>query len=254
MTSSPSPDDLIPAAYSPEVFARAATDWQVLLSEHLQRVTSGSSPVLNWADPAAAIAAAGAWLDRASAGSVASDTDSCSAVNNTRDRIREIIAGMLSAGQNLHHPHYIGHQVPASVPLAGLFDAVSTVTNQVMAIYEMGPWATAVEHALVGRLCEKAGWAADRSSGLLTSGGSLANLTALLTARNVSLPGSWKPASPQERRSWRIRTCTIASRAQPEFWGLGLLLLSAFHSTPSVGWMWTSWIRCCCDCGLRVAG
>jgi L-2,4-diaminobutyrate decarboxylase len=65
-----------------------------------------------------------------------------------------------------------------------------------MAIYEMGPWATAVEHALVGRLCEKAGWAADSSSGLLTHGGSLANLTALLTARNVSLPGSWETGVP----------------------------------------------------------
>ena len=30
------------------------------------------------------------------------------------------------------------------VPLAGLFDAVGSVTNQCMAVYEMGPWATAV--------------------------------------------------------------------------------------------------------------
>jgi L-2,4-diaminobutyrate decarboxylase len=196
MTSSLDEGDLIRAAYSSSVFARAAADWQVLLSEHLQRVTAGSGPVLNWANPAASIAAAGAWLDRASKRADAPESDVITTATDFPGRIREIIAGMLSAGQNLHHPHYVGHQVPASVPLAGLFDAVSTVTNQVMAIYEMGPWATAVEHALVGRLCEKAGWAADRSSGLLTSGGSLANLTALLTARNVSFPGSWETGVP----------------------------------------------------------
>ena len=72
--------------------------------------------------------------------------------------MRSLLQQMLSSGQNLHHPHYIGHQVPAASPLAGLLDAAAGVTNQVMAIYEMGPWATAVERALIGRLCGLAGW------------------------------------------------------------------------------------------------
>jgi len=196
MTQSRSEDDLIDVAYSPDVFARAAAEWQTQLSEHLQRVISGTGPVLNWADPATAIAAAAELLNRPPGPSAGVASPQSATELDASDRIRDIIAGMLSAGHNLHHPHYIGHQVPASVPLAALFDAVSTVTNQVMAIYEMGPWATAVEHALVGRLCEKAGWSAETSSGVLTHGGSLANLTALLTARNVSLPGSWETGLP----------------------------------------------------------
>jgi len=72
-----------------------------------------------------------------------------------------------------------------------LFDAVTTMTNQVMAIYEMGPWATAIERAVVNRLGETIGFPAGQFTGLVTSGGSLANLTALLTARNVSLGKSW---------------------------------------------------------------
>jgi glutamate/tyrosine decarboxylase-like PLP-dependent enzyme len=77
------------------------------------------------------------------------------------------------------------------VPIAGLFDAVGSVTNQCMAIYEMGPWATAVERALVTELGQVVGWAPDTFAGAVTHGGSLANLTALLTARNVALGDSW---------------------------------------------------------------
>ena len=78
------------------------------------------------------------------------------------------------------------------VPIAGLFDAVGAVTNQVMAIYEMGPWATAVERALVNRLGEQIGWQRGSFAGVVTHGGSLGNLTGLLTARNVTLGGAWE--------------------------------------------------------------
>jgi L-2,4-diaminobutyrate decarboxylase len=97
----------------------------------------------------------------------------------------------LSRGQNLHHPHYVGHQVPPPVPLAALFDLVGSVTNQAMAIYEMGPFATVVEHAVIGAVGEQLGFEPGRFTGLVTSGGSLANLTGLLTARNVALGDAW---------------------------------------------------------------
>lgn len=181
---------LIDQAYSPELFASAVTDLQQQLTGHLQTVIRGSGPVLNWADPESAISAARRCLDAAVSPNAAPGID------GPLQRFHDVVSRMLSAGQNLHHPHYIGHQVPASIPLAGLFDAVSAVTNQVMAIYEMGPWATAVEHVLVEQLCGKVGWAPDSSTGFLTHGGSLANLTALLTARNVSVPGSWERGVP----------------------------------------------------------
>ena len=106
-------------------------------------------------------------------------------------RISEIARESLSRGQNLHHPHYVGHQVPASVPLAALFELVGIATNQVMAIYEMGPWATAVERAVIDAVGETLGFAPGRFAGLVTSGGSVANLTGLLTARNVALGNAW---------------------------------------------------------------
>jgi L-2,4-diaminobutyrate decarboxylase len=99
---------------------------------------------------------------------------------------------MLEHGHNLHDPRYIGHQVAASVPLAGWFDAVGSVSNQAMATYEMGPWATAAEWAMIQQLGVRIGWQPGEFAGLATHGGSLANLTALLSARNVSLEESWQ--------------------------------------------------------------
>ena len=107
-------------------------------------------------------------------------------------RFGDLLRHALTRGHNLQHPRYIGHQVPAPVPIAGLFDAIGAVTNQVMAIYEMGPWATAVEHALIAEMGAKIGWEPENFAGVITHGGSLANLTALLTARNVKLGDSWE--------------------------------------------------------------
>lgn len=178
--------ELLNQAYSSSSFDAAADEWRKLLTTHFQQLAERQPPVLNWVDPHEAIDEAFDWMQR-------SGNDNSRSVV---ERMSAILSKMLSSGQNLHHPHYIGHQVPASVPLAGLFDAVSSITNQVMAIYEMGPWATAVEHAVVKALCGKVGWPEECGTGLLTHGGSLANLTALLTARNVSLPGSWENGVP----------------------------------------------------------
>lgn len=119
-------------------------------------------------------------------------------------RFRDVLQLMLARGHNLHHPHYVGHQVPPSVPLAGLFDALGSVTNQVMAIYEMGPWGVAVEQALVGRLAESIGWDPASSAGLVTHGGAAANLTALLAARNVALGDAWEAGARSAGSGTRV--------------------------------------------------
>jgi L-2,4-diaminobutyrate decarboxylase len=151
-----------------------------LLSDHLARVHAGAGPVLNWRLPVDNVAAAGEFLQ-------------CSGRDApTAEKFAELVVTALSRGQNLHHPHYVGHQVPASIPVAGWFDAVNSVLNQVMAIYEMGPWVTACERAVVEEVGRIIGFPDGRFAGLATHGGSLANLTALLTARNVALGDAWE--------------------------------------------------------------
>ena len=143
--------------------------------------------MLNWNEPATLIREARQFLDSRRARFTARAGER----RHIAARVAEIARESLARGQNLHHPHYVGHQVPAPVPLAALFDLVGSVTNQVMAIYEMGPWATAVEHAVVDAVGERLGFEPGKFAGLVTSGGTLANLTGLLTARNVALGDAW---------------------------------------------------------------
>ncbi len=186
MTESPS--DLaaartrVAAAYDPATLESAGTELLRVLANHLQRVESRDAKVLNWRAPAALVSEAKRFL--------AAGMNEKAGASVVRS-VAAIAKEMLARGQNMHHPHYVGHQVPAPVPLAGLFDFVGNVTNQVMAIYEMGPWATAVEHAVVDAVGEQLGFRAGSFSGLVTSGGTLANLTGLLAARNVTLELSW---------------------------------------------------------------
>ena len=109
-----------------------------------------------------------------------------------RRHLCELVRESLAADRTCTTLTTSGHQVPAPIPLAALFELVGTITNQVMAIYEMGPWATAVEHAVISAVGETLGFPAGQFAGLVTSGGSLANLTGLLTARNVSLGDAWQ--------------------------------------------------------------
>ncbi len=173
----------ISAAYSHELFVTAARSWAEILGQHMQAVQAGSTPVLNWNDPLPNVSFAQDVLLAAPATATAEQRVS---------RFRELLGLMLSRGHNLHHPHYVGHQVPPAVPLAGLFDALGSVTNQVMAVYEMGPWGVAVEQAMVQRLTGAIGWDPAQSAGIVTHGGAAANLTALLAARNVTLGDAWE--------------------------------------------------------------
>jgi L-2,4-diaminobutyrate decarboxylase len=160
------------------------------MSEHLTRVQRGEGPVLPWFDPRDNMRLAREQL-RPDGDHSATPTR-----ESTLARFAELAQLALSRGHNLHNPRYIGHQVPASVPIAALFDAISAVMNNPMAIYEMGPWSTAVEQAMIAELCGQVGWGDLDCGGIVTHGASLANLTAMLVARNRACEGSWEQGVP----------------------------------------------------------
>jgi len=186
----------IAAAYDPNALEAAGARLVSELADHMRHVQARETQVLNWADPEQLIATAASFLHQG-AGSASSssrhtqEATTAPDVETIANGVAQLAGEALARGHNLHHPRYVGHQVPASVPLAALFDMIGTATNQVMAIYEMGPWATAVERAVVNVVGEQLGFAPGGFAGLVTSGGSLANLTALLTARNVALGDAW---------------------------------------------------------------
>jgi L-2,4-diaminobutyrate decarboxylase len=180
-------NDRLAAAYDGDLLREIGHLLADKLADQFGRASSSAGPVLPWRDPPENVRDARNELLRSP-----QSLDRSALL----ERASDLFDIMLARGHNLHDPRYIGHQVPASVPMAGLFDTVGSVTNQPMAVYEMGPWATAVEHAMIAELGERIGWERDSFGGLVTHGGSLANLTALLTARNASLPDSWREGIP----------------------------------------------------------
>ncbi|HSA02528.1 MAG TPA: pyridoxal-dependent decarboxylase, partial [Candidatus Paceibacterota bacterium] len=109
----------------------------------------------------------------------------------------------------LHHPAYMAHQVAVPCPTAALGSLIDGLTNNAMAIYEMGPGAASIEFWVLNWMLQKVGWqpaAFDRqkrardpsyAGGVLTHGGSLANLTAMLAARHRAVPDVWAHGIPQ---------------------------------------------------------
>ncbi|MFN8344804.1 MAG: pyridoxal-dependent decarboxylase [Spirosomataceae bacterium] len=98
---------------------------------------------------------------------------------------------------HLHHPRYMGHQVSPPLPIAALAGLLTGMLNNGMAVYEMGLVSNPLERILSDLLAEKIGFTSP-SSGLLTSGGTLANLTALLSARAAKAPADvWEDGSKE---------------------------------------------------------
>lgn len=145
-----------------------------LLAEHLTAMQSEAgrlpkSPVLASVDPDRLWAEAGRGF-----GSAAS-----------AQGVAELFAPILSRSNHLHHPGYIGHQVATVAPLATLVECANAMLNNGMAVYEMGQLQTVHERRVVKWLCERLGFGGE-ADGVLTHGGSLGNLTALLAARQAS--------------------------------------------------------------------
>ncbi len=166
------------AAYDPETFRRLGHQVVDLLADHLARSQRREGPVLPWAPPERLLADFPATFGAEPSAEAA-----------------ELLGRVVTASHHLHHPHYVGHQVSAPLPLAALSDFVSSLLNNGMAVYEMGPVATAMERHVLGWMAGLLGLPAG-AHGVLTSGGSVGNLTALLAARQARAGHDvWKQGS-----------------------------------------------------------
>lgn len=109
------------------------------------------------------------------------------AIDDVVARLRtEVIAN----SNHLWHPRYVGHQIAGPLPVAVWTEAVTASLNQSLAVFEMSPVGTVLEHQVIGWMCELAGLPAG-SGGTMTSGGTEATFTALLAARGAALPDAW---------------------------------------------------------------
>jgi L-2,4-diaminobutyrate decarboxylase len=98
----------------------------------------------------------------------------------------------LEATVRLHHPGSLAHQVATPSTGGALADLVHGATNNPMAKYEMGAAGATIEHEIVHWMLERVGFDPATAGGVLTHGGSIANLTALLAARAHVAPEVWR--------------------------------------------------------------
>ena len=178
--------DRLRALYDPQLFQSAGQQLIDTLTRHLELCRASTGPVLPWSDPQT--------LTRAALASLAQPPLDATGFSPAAipPRFQHLIELALAHSIKLHDPRYVGHQVPPPVPLASLCDALGGVINNPMAVYEMGPWVTAIEQALIRTLVGQVGWQYPASGGIVTHGASLANLTAVLVARNVRLGAAWE--------------------------------------------------------------
>jgi L-2,4-diaminobutyrate decarboxylase len=121
-------------------------------------------------------------------------------------RLARFIDAYLQSSTRLHHPASMAHQVAVPHPTGALASLVDGFTNNAMAIYEMGPAAASIEFFVLNWMISKVGWKpapyprqgdqGASAGGVLTHGGSLANLTALLAARSALAPDAWDKGVP----------------------------------------------------------
>ena len=126
------------------------------------------------------------------------------------DALRSFLVRYLDATTRLHHPGYMAHQVATPHPSGSIGSLVDGLTNNAMAIYEMGPPAATIELMLLNWMLAKVGFKPSpvppahaapgelHGGGVLVHGGSLANLTALLAARARVDPNAWRDGARRD--------------------------------------------------------
>ncbi|HZH29457.1 MAG TPA: aminotransferase class V-fold PLP-dependent enzyme [Pyrinomonadaceae bacterium] len=106
---------------------------------------------------------------------------------------RRIFEGSRHSG----HPRFFGYVASPSTPVGAFADLIASALNQNVPAWRSSPAATHVEHTVTGWLAALAGYAQEGARGLLTSGGSMANLNALYVAHRTKA----RAAQPEESGS-----------------------------------------------------
>src|SRR5829696_6454852 len=163
--------------WDPDEYARAAGAAVAAVNRYVERSQAGEGPAVS-APPLAQV-------------SEELDLRRLIRDGGLGDRFAPWLERLLQRTAHLHHPGELAHQVAAPDVGSALADLVHGAINQPMSIYEMGPAANAAEAAVVEWMCEQIGWERG-AGGVLTHGGSLANLTALLAARAAAAPDAWR--------------------------------------------------------------
>jgi aromatic-L-amino-acid decarboxylase len=95
----------------------------------------------------------------------------------------------LPPGRNAAHPSYLAYVPGGGLPEAALADWIAATLNRFTGLRAAAPGLVALENITIGWLCQSIGYPR-HATGALLSGGSLANWSAVIAARERYWPGS----------------------------------------------------------------
>lgn len=158
-------------AFDPEAFRSLGHQVVDALADHWKGAAAGDPPVQRWMEPEDAFAF---WEERLKSG-----VDP-----------RTLITTILERSFHVAHPRNLGHQVGPVLPAVAAIDLIGNLLDIGNGVYEVGQPATPMERVVLQRLASVLGLP-QSADGVLTSGGSLGNLTALLAMRQAR-GGAWE--------------------------------------------------------------
>lgn len=169
MEKSTAKNSLLMQSYSADAFRKDAQQMLELIAVELENVqTEKNIKTIDRKSPQEQLAF---WRQE-----LAASTD-CS--------LGELAQKIMQRSIRFHSKGYLGHQVAVTLPLTALTSALIGYLNNCTTVYELGMAGNAMEKVVVAHLAEKYGYG-QRATGFITSGGSMGNLTALVTARTSS--------------------------------------------------------------------
>lgn len=104
---------------------------------------------------------------------------------NGGGNLMDLAGKLVHNSVNFHGKGYMGHQVTVTLPVTALTSALTAYLNNCTTVYELGMAGNAMEKIVLTHMAEKYGYHPG-ATGVITSGGSIGNLTALVTARTSS--------------------------------------------------------------------
>ena len=155
--------DILSKAYDAEAFKTIGKELMELMASEMSRSQKGEGRVLEYNSPE-------------------NELDFWSKFSETDPN--KLFNELYQKSIKLHHPNYMGHQVTMPLPLSSMATLIGAHLNNGMAVYEMGQAASALERYVIDQFKIYFGYK-DGASGIMTSGGTIANITALLCARNT---------------------------------------------------------------------
>jgi aromatic-L-amino-acid decarboxylase len=97
---------------------------------------------------------------------------------------------VIPKGFNTAGPGYLAYIPGGGIPHAAVADLIADATNRYVGVFGAAPGLAQIETNVVSWFCQIAGYPAS-ARGILTTGGSLANFSAVVTARRERLPDNF---------------------------------------------------------------